>query len=69
MKRIPNKNKRMNQIEAMTGEGIEETLRRLYVDEEKSAHQICDELQLSYATTLKWLRLSGVYSRRLDIEE
>lgn len=57
----------MKIIEAKRGENIEEILRRLFVDENKTQKQIADELNISYVTVIKWLHLAGVRSRKLDV--
>lgn len=69
MKRIPNKTTHMKAIETKLGGGIEETLRRLFVDENKSLYEIAQILGVSYVTVVKWLALAGVYSRRLHIKD
>ena len=53
--------------EQRIGEPLEEALRRKFVDENKPIKTIADELGSSYDATIKWLKLSGVYSRRLRI--
>jgi DNA invertase Pin-like site-specific DNA recombinase len=67
MKRIQNKTPLMKQIETNTGEEIEEILRRLYVDKHQSQNEIMKTLSISYVTLLEWLKLAGIYSRRLHI--
>lgn len=67
MKQITHKSKRMLQIEQSKGEDIEETLRRMFVDENMPTETIADELSISYVTAFKWLNLAGVHSRKLDI--
>lgn len=67
VKKINNKSKPMLEIETKLGEEIEEILRRLFVDENKSQIEIANELNLSYVTVVKWLRLAGVRSRKLNI--
>lgn len=67
MKHIENKTKRMLEIEEEKGECIEEILRSMFVDENKSIDTITKELRLSYVTTIKWLKQAGIYSRRLNI--
>jgi len=68
MKEIMTKTHAMKQIETELGGDIEEVLRVLYVDQHLSAHIISDKLGISYVTTLKWLRLSGIRSRRLRVD-
>lgn len=67
MKHIDKKNVYMKRIEHKQGEIIEELLRKKFVDENKSIETIANELQISYATTIKWLLMSGIYSRKLNI--
>lgn len=67
MKPITKKNALMNQIETTHGEEIEEILRRLFVDEEKTQHEISSILNISYVTVVRWLRLAGIRSRRIDL--
>ena len=57
----------MLQIEEDREECIEEVIRQLYVDENLPIHSFCVELSISYVTGLKWLKLAGVYSRKLDV--
>jgi transposase len=57
----------MKQIETKHGEEIEEILRHLFVDCNYTQKEIAEELQLSYLTVIRWLRLSGVRSRRLKL--
>lgn len=68
MKKITNKTQSMLSIEAKTKEDIEETLRRLYVDEGMLSHDIAKHLNISYVTTLKWLSQAGIYSRKLRVD-
>jgi len=66
MKNIIRKSKLILTIERMYGDfPIEEILRRKYVDEGKSALAVADELGVSYATIIKWLKNAGIYGRRL----
>ena len=67
MKQIKRKSKKMIDIEKDKGECIEEILRSMFVDENKSIIDITNELDLSYATTISWLKQAGIYSRRLNI--
>lgn len=68
MKRILNKTTAMKQIETKRGEDIEEVLRTLFVDEHLSQIEIAKQLNLSYVTVIKWLKLAGVYSRKLNVQ-
>jgi transposase-like protein len=68
MKKIRKKSHAMKQIETKLGGDIEEVLRALYVDKNMPVHQLCKTLGISYVTALKWLRLSGVRSRRLKVD-
>lgn len=67
MKTIRNKTERMKLIENKHGVMLEEILRKLYVDENKSIMDIAKFLNTSHVTTLKWLDLAGIYSRQLQI--
>lgn len=67
MKQITNKTLKMQQIEDKKGELIEEILRIMFVDENKTIKQIMEELDITYVTTLKWLKQAGIYSRKLNI--
>lgn len=67
MKKIHNKNAKMKSIENREGVDIEELLRIKFVDENKSIQNITDELQISYVTTIRWLKLAGIYSRMLKL--
>ncbi len=69
VKEIHRKTKKMLEIETKTKERIEETLRRLFVDENKSHEEIAKELSISYVTVLKWLNLAGIHSRKLNIRD
>lgn len=68
MRLIERKTKQMLSIEQEKRGDIEEILRVLYVDENKSIYEIMKTLNISYATCIKWLKLAGIYSRKLDIE-
>lgn len=57
----------MKLIELNRREMIEETLRRLFVDENMTQKQIALELGISYVSVIKWLDLAGIYSRRLTV--
>lgn len=57
----------MKQIELTYGEEIEEVLRILFVDQNKTQKEIATELHISYLTVIRWLRASGVRSRRLTL--
>ena len=67
MKKITNKTKSMQLVETKFGEDVEEILRRMFVDEHLSQIEIANQLNISYATVYKWLRLAGVRSRKLDV--
>lgn len=67
MKTIIHKNKYMLEIEQKLNQNIEEVLRCKFVDENKPAHQIATELNISYVTVLRWLALAGVRSRRINL--
>lgn len=57
----------MIRIEKEKGVNIEELLRVMFVDENKTTKNIAKELSISYVTAFKWLKLAGIYSRRLEI--
>ena len=57
----------INQIETTHGEEIEELLRRLFVDEHMSLHDIARTLNISYRIVVKCLKLLGVRHRRVDL--
>lgn len=65
MKWIENKNRTMKAVEEREGCCIEELLRVKFVDQNKQIKQIADELKISYATAVKWLKLAGIHSRKL----
>lgn len=67
MKSIPNKSKYIRVIEERYQTSIEELLRRMFVDENKTIDEMLDELGVSYVTLLKWLDKAGIYSRKLSI--
>lgn len=69
VKEIHRKTKKMLEIETKTKERVEETLRRLFVDENKSHKEIAKELSISYVTVVKWLNLAGIHSRKLNIRD
>ena len=58
----------MLQVEQEFDEPLEELLRRLFVDEGKSVKSMANELNTSYRIVFKWLKLSGIHSRNLDIK-
>jgi hypothetical protein len=65
MRKIQRKTDRMLEIEKQFGEPIEELLRRLFVDENKNLYDMASELGVAYRNILKWLKLAGIYSRKL----
>lgn len=67
MKQIKTKTKLMKVVEKRENEKIEEVLRRKYVNENKPTHTIANELKISYLTAIKWIKLAGVHSRKLDL--
>lgn len=67
MKKITNKTDTMKAIETKLGGDIEEILRVLYVERNLSVHKIGKILDISYVTTIKWLKLAGVRSRKLKV--
>ena len=69
MKDISFKTPRMKTIENKHNLNVEELLRQKYVDENKSALEVAKELNISYVTAVKWLKLAGIYSHRLKIEK
>lgn len=68
MRHIQKKSFYMKAAEARIGEPLEEALRRKFVDENKPIQLIADETGASYEAIIKWLKLCGVYSRRLRIQ-
>ena len=68
MKLIHNKSQRMLEVEQQLGEGIEEYMRRRFVDEEMSLYALAQDMGISYRILLKWLNLAGIYSRNLNIK-
>lgn len=68
MKYLTVKTRHMIRAEKRINEPLEEALRRKFVDENKSIHTIKDELGASYDATHKWLKMCGVYSRKLRIQ-
>lgn len=69
MKHIPIKTKRMLEVEEEYHEPIEELLRRLYVDEDKTLTEISEEIRVSYRIILQWVLLAGIYSKNLKVGE
>lgn len=67
MREITNKNAKIKLIENREGVGIEELLRQKFIDENKSTEKIANELNISYATVIRWLKLAGIYSRKLKL--
>ena len=67
MKRIEKKNALMKRIETTYGEEIEEILRYMYVDKEYSLAHIGRTLHISYVTVVRWLRLTGLHHRHIDL--
>lgn len=67
MKEIERKSTTINNLEYREGEKIEEILRRKFVDENKQIMEIANELQISYPTVCKTLKLAGIYSRMLKL--
>jgi transposase len=67
MKNFTRKSRLVMTIERMYGFPIEEVLRKKYVDEGKPALQLADELGVSYATVIAWLKKAGIYGRKLNL--
>ena len=57
----------MLEVEQRLGEPVEELLRRFYVDEHKSVHEIATIIGVTYGIAHKWLKLAGIYSRQLNL--
>lgn len=57
------KTKAMLVLEHRLGEPMEDYLRRRYVDEGATTHQIGQELGLNNATVSRWLSLLGIEAR------
>jgi len=68
MKKIELKTDTMKLAETKIGGDIEEILRYLYVDKNMPVKDMCKVLGTSYVTTLKWLELAGIYSRKIRVE-
>jgi hypothetical protein len=68
MKYLTTKTRFMINAENRINEPLEEALRRKFVDENKPIHTIKDELGASYDATHKWLKMCGIYSRKLRIQ-
>lgn len=66
MKEILSKTKRMKEVEEEHNESIEEILRNLYVDHNLPVLDIAYKLKISYPTCTHWLKLAGVYSRKIN---
>lgn len=58
----------MKQIEAKLGGEIEEILRVMYVDECLPVQSMSESLGISYVTTLNWLKLAGIRSRKIRVD-
>lgn len=69
IKQIQHKTARILQVEQELGEPIEEYLRRRFIDENASLHELADEVGLAYRILLRTLEQAGVYGRRLGIED
>lgn len=67
MKKIQDKTPAMLRIEEEFGKPIEEILRHMYVDDRLNHVQMIARLGISYPTLIKWLKLAGVRSRRLNV--
>lgn len=67
MKAITNKNKRMLQVEQENKKEIEELLRVMFVDDNIKLNDIAKQLSISPLTAARWLKLAGIYSRRLKL--
>ena len=67
LKKIHNKSKRILRVEQTKGVEIEEELRRLFVDENKSTEEIANYLSISYVSAFRWLQRAGIYSRKLKL--
>lgn len=52
-------------IEMERGEPIEQLLRRLYIDEDKTVIEIAQELGIAFTTVARWLRQFGIPRRQL----
>lgn len=55
----------MLEVEKTFGESVDEVLRRMYVDENKSVKEISKEIGVGYVTTTKWLHKSNITARRI----
>lgn len=68
MKKIKDKTNAMLRLEREYNTSIEELLRKLYIDEEKTIEEISEELLLAPGTTFKWLKLAGIRTRKMKFE-
>ena len=68
MRTIEYKTERMLEVETKLGGSIEEALRVMYVDKDMHINDICNALGTSYNTTLRWLELAGIWSRRIKVD-
>lgn len=59
----------MHLIESFAHQEIEEVLRQLWVDEELSMKEMCEQLHITKMTLVKWREKAGIYSRRLNIDD
>lgn len=67
MKAIAKKTWRMLEVEHDLGESVESYMRRRFVDDNVTLYELSDEMNVSYRMVLKWLKMAGIYSRRLGI--
>lgn len=65
MKQIKNRSPTMERIDEQFKMPTEELLRIKYVEQNKKVEIIAKELNISYVTVIKWLKLAGIYSRKL----
>jgi len=69
MKQIANKTDAMRLIESLAHQEIEEVMRHMWVEEELSLKDVCEQLNISSYTLTRWKQMAGIYSRRLKIKD
>lgn len=59
----------MKQVESTHGKRVEELLRELYVDKNMTMEEIATYLNISYPTITHWIQKSGIYHKRIKLED
>ena len=67
MKQLNYKSDKMLEVEDKFGVELEELLLTLFVDKNMSTYTIAKELGITYVTARKWIKATGIYSRRLKL--